>query len=106
MSIKNKHREKNESKISGMELGHLVEDAEKWWDDKGSEKMRNRTFSNDMKMQQEALNATNPVHPSYIGGKSGIMLGLKWSMLSPKERYKVVMDYTLTLKGHTLKIGG
>jgi len=105
MSIKNKHREKNEHKILDMELGHLVEDSEKWWDSTGSELLRNRTFSGSMKQQQASLNATNPVHPNYIGGKSGIMMGVKWSMLTPQERYKVVHAYTLTLSGHTMVIG-
>ena len=98
MSIKNKHREENEHKIFGMELGHLVEDAEKWWDTRGREVFRNRQFSGDMREQQQALDATNPVHPNYIGGKSGIMLGLPWIMLSVDERKRVIMAFTLTMK--------
>lgn len=104
MSIKNKHREKNEHKIMGMELGHLMEDAEKWWNATGSDLMRNRTFSGSMKQQAEALNATNPTHPNFIGGKSGIMLGLRWNELTPFERYKVVKVYTLVTGGHTIEI--
>ena len=99
MSIKNKHREENEYKIWGMELGHLVEDAERWWDKRGRELLRNRTFSDDCKEQQAALDATNPVHPNYIGGKSGILLGLPWIMLSVDERNRVIKAFTLTMKG-------
>ncbi len=87
-------------------MGHLVEDAEIWWNTVGVDRMRNRNFSEDTKVQQEALNATNPLHPNYIGGKSGILLGYKWDMLSPPERYRVVRAYTLTLKGSTIQIGG
>lgn len=98
MSIKNKHREKNEHKIWGMEVGLLMEDAERWWDSTGKEMMKKRTFSDDNKMQQEALNATNPVHPNYLGGKSGILLGLPFEMLTQQERVKVLKAYTLTMK--------
>lgn len=105
MSIKNKHREKNETKILGdMEAGHLIEDAEKWWDKRGSESLKHRNFSNETAVQQAALNATNPAHPNYIGGKSGILLGYKWSMLTPGERYRVMKAYSLTLKGSTIQI--
>jgi len=100
MSIKNKHREKNEYKILGMELGHIVEDAERWWDTKGSDMMKKRTFSDDSVEQQNAMNATNPVHPNYIGGKSGILLGLSFDMLTNEERLRVLKAYTLTMKGH------
>ena len=105
MSIKNKHREKNQKKVMGMEAGHLMEDAEKWWDNTGSDMMRLRTFSGTREEQQNALNATNPVHPNYIGGQSGILLGNRWSMLTPQERYRVVHAYTLTSAGHTIEIG-
>jgi len=99
MSIKNKHREKNEYKIMGeYEAGHLMEDAEKWWDGPGRDMCQKRTFSDDSEVQQEAMNATNPVHPNYIGGKSGILLGTPWVFLSPDERYRVMMAYTITLK--------
>lgn len=104
MSIKNKHREKNEYKVNGMELGHLMEDAEKWWDGVGSDIMRNRTFGGSMKQQAEALNATNPNHPNFLGGKSGILLGLRWSDLSPRERVGVCKAFTLTMGGHTIEI--
>lgn len=98
MSIKNKHREKNEHKIWDMEVGLLMEDAEKWWDEIGSDMMKKRTFSDDNQEQQAALNATNPVHPNYIGGKSGILLGLPFVMLTKEERNKVLKAYTLTMK--------
>jgi len=98
MSIKNKHREKNEYKIWGMEVGLLVEDAETWWNNVGKDVMRKRTFSGSAKEQQAALDATNPVHPNYLGGKSGILLGLSWDMLSNRERYQVLKAYTLTMK--------
>lgn len=98
MSIKNKHREKNEHKIWGMELGLLMEDAEKWWDNVGSDMMKKRTFSDDSREQQAALNATNPVHPNYIGGKSGLLLGLPFAMLTQEERIKVLKAYTITMK--------
>ena len=104
MSIKNKHREKNESLILGMEAGHLMEDAEKWWDAVGSERMRNRTFSGSMKEQAAALNATNPLHPNFIGGKSGILLGLSFSALTPIERKRILKAYTLTVGGYTMEI--
>ena len=104
MSIKNKHREKNEYKVFGeMEAGHLMEDAEKWWDRAGRDLCRKRTFSNDSKEQQNALDATNPIHPNYIGGKSGILLGLAWVMLTPVERRRIMFTYTLTLKETTDK---
>ena len=106
MSEKNKHREKNETKVLGMELGHLVEDAEKWWKEVGMDRMRNRNFSESTQVQQDALNATNPVHPNFIGGKSGILLGYSWDMLTPPERYRVIKAYTLTLSGSTIKIAG
>ena len=99
MSIKNKHREENEYKIWGMELGHIVEDAERWWEGPGREMMKARTFSSDHTEQQAALDATNPVHPNYIGGKSGILLGLPWIMLSVDERNRVIKAFTLTMKG-------
>lgn len=104
MSIKNKHREKNESRVMGMNLGHLMEDAEKWWNSVGSDMMRNRSFSGSMKAQAEAFNATNPVHPNFIGGKSGILLGLNFHELTPAERYRVVHAYTLAVGGHTIEI--
>lgn len=106
MSIKNKHREENETDVLGMKMGHLVEDSEEWWDRVGADRFKGRNFSNDERMQQEALNATNPVHPNYIGGKSGILLGYKWSMLTPPERYRVIHAYALTLKGSTIQIAG
>lgn len=103
MSIKNKHREKNEQLVMGMEVGHLIEDAESWWDQVGSDKFRHRSFSGDTETQQEAMNASNPAHPNYLG-KSGIIQGFKWFMLTPAERHKVVKAYALTIKGHTLDI--
>ena len=106
MSIKNKHREENEKIVMGMEMGHLVEDGAAWWDKVAVDLMRKRNFSSDSKLQQESLNATNPVHPNYLGGKSGIMLGYKWNMLRPDERYRVIKAYALTLKGSTIQIGG
>ena len=108
MSIKNKHREENESIVLGnIEMGHLVEDAEIWWDKIGSEQLRKRNFSTDDKTQQDALNATNPVHLNYIGGRSGVLLGYPWDMLSSPERYRVIRAYTLTLDGATpVQIGG
>ena len=99
MSIKNKHKEKNEHKIWGMELGLLMEDAEKWWNAKGSDMMKKRTFSDDAAEQHNAMNATNPVHPNYIGGKSGILLGLSFELLTPAERMRVLKAYSLTMKG-------
>jgi len=101
MSKKTKYREKNEVDILGMNLGHIVEDAEKWWDGKGKDIFRNREFSGDMKEQQDALNASNPVHPNYIGGKSGIMTGMPWSMLAPDERYRVAVTFAAMMKRMT-----
>ena len=106
MSIKNKHMEKNRTLVLGdIPMGHLVEDAEKWWNKTAAEIFKKRTFSDDARMQQDALNATNPVHPNYLGGKSGIMLGHSWSMLRPDERYRVIKAYAMTLKGSTIHIG-
>lgn len=99
MSIKNKHKEKNDHEIWGMRLGLLMIDAEKWWNTRGSDMMRKRSFSDDSIEQQNAMNATNPVHPNYIGGKSGILLGLSFDMLTPAERMNVLKVYTLTMKG-------
>jgi hypothetical protein len=98
MSIKNKHRKKNRHKILDMEVGLLMEDAEEWWDKKARDMLKKRTFSNDNREQQAALDATNPVHPNYVGGKSGILLGLPWTMLKPMERYQVLKAYTLAMK--------
>jgi hypothetical protein len=106
MSIKNKHKEKNETLINGMALGHLMEDAEIWYNDFASERLRSRNFSNESATQQDALNATNPIHPNYIGGKSGILLGYKWPMLTPPERERVLRAYVLTLSGSTIQMGG
>jgi len=98
MSIKNKHREKNDYKIFGeMEAGHLMEDAERWYDSIGRDMLKKRQFSDDSKEQQNALNAINPLHPNYIGGNSGILLGLAWVMLTPVERRRIMFAYTLTL---------
>ena len=98
MSIKNKHRKKNAYKVFGeMEIGHLIELAEKWWDSIGKEIMRNRQFSDDMREQQAALDATNPLHLNYIGN-SRILRGEDWEKLSVKERYRVLKSYVLTLK--------
>lgn len=98
MSIKNKHMEENRTKVFGMEVGLLLEDAERWWNGFGREKMRNRQFSSEAKEQQMALDAVNPVHPNYIGGKSGILTGSPWVMLTVQERYRVVKAYTLAMK--------
>ena len=98
MSIKNKHREMNEADILGMKLGHIMEDAEAWWDKRGREIFRNREFSGATKEQQAALNASNPVHPNYIGGVSGIMLGQPWVFLTKDERNRVAMTYAVALK--------
>ena len=104
MSIKNKHSEKNDYKIFGeMEAGHLMEDAERWYDSIGRDMLKKRQFSDDSKEQQNALNAINPLHPNYIGGKSGILLGLAWVMLTPVERRRIMFAYTLTLKETTDK---
>jgi len=100
MSIKNKHREENETLVMGMEVGHLIEDAEAWWDQVGSEKLRHRQFSGDTRDQQAALDASNPLHPNYLG-KSGIIQGFKWFMLTVPERHKVTKAYALTIKGFT-----
>lgn len=107
MSIKNRHREENETLVlDNMEMGHLVEDCERWWDTVAVDILRKRNFSAGNRLQQESLNATNPVHPNYLGGKSGIMLGYKWNTLRPDERYRVVKAYALTLKGSTIQIAG
>lgn len=90
--------EKNNYKIWNMEVGHILDDAEKWWENHGKELMRNRTFSDEKRDQQEALNATNPLHYNYLGGVSGILLGLPWELLTKKEKYKIVKTYILTLK--------
>jgi len=97
MSIKNRYREKNRHKLWGMEVGLLLEDAERWWESIGKEKMRNRQFSEDMREQQAALDATNPLHLNYLGN-SRILRGEDWENLSVKERYRVLKAYVLTLK--------
>jgi len=74
----------------------LFKDAKKWWDKVGRDKMRFRTFSDETKLQQECLNAINPVHPNYIGGKSGILLGNTWDMLSPDEQQRIAKIYLKT----------
>lgn len=89
---------KNDYKIWDFEVGHLLEDAEKWWESRGKEIMKSRSFSDEYNEQQNALNATNPVHPNYIGGKSGILLGLSWDLLTKSERYKVLKTYTIIMK--------
>lgn len=99
MSIKNKHKEKNNTKVfDDMEVGHLMEEAETWWDKRGRHMLKKRQFSNENKSQQVALDATNPVHPNYIGGVSNILLGNQWSELRPEEHYQILKTYTLTLK--------
>ena len=97
MSEKNKHRDKNRKLVMDMEVGLLLEDCERWWDAIGRDKLKNRQFSGTMKEQQAALDATDPIHPNYLGGKSGIMLGYPWFLLSTDERYRVLKAYTLTL---------
>ena len=98
MSEKNKHMEENRKLVMGMEVGLLIEDCERWWDAVGRDRLRNRQFSGSKKEQQEALDATNPTHPNYLGGKSGIMLGYPWFLLSVEERYRVLKAYTLNMK--------
>ena len=89
----------NNYKVFGsMEVGNLMEDAGYWWDTKGSDLLRHRQFSDDTKEQQQAMDATNPLHVNYIGGQSGILLGKDWDALTPDERYRVLKVYTLTLK--------
>jgi hypothetical protein len=74
----------------------LFEDAKKWWEKVGRDKMRFRSFSNDTDLQQECLNAVNPVHPNYIGGKSGILLGNPWDMLYHDEQQRIAKAYLET----------
>lgn len=98
MSIKNKHREKNEYLINGnMEAGHLMEDAEIWWNSRAKEMLESRNFSNEFSEQQAALDATNPLHPNYIGGRSGILNGVPWFMLTPLEHRRVLLAYTMEI---------
>ena len=98
MSIKNKNREGKRSLIFGKyEAGHIVDDAMKWWDSTGRIAMKYRQFSGDTKQQQEALDATNPLHPNYLGD-SGILKGMEWVWLRPDERYRVTKSFMLTLK--------
>lgn len=87
-------REKHQVKVGGAEVGHLMEDAEDWWDATGRHFFLHRNFSDDMKTQQVALNATNPLHTNYIGGASGILLGVQWEQLTPAERQRVLTAYT------------
>ncbi len=99
MSIKNKYKKKTNTKIfNDMEVGHLLIDAEKWWNAKGSDMLKKRQFSEGSRAQQEALDAVNPLHVNYIGGESGILLGLPWEKLRPDEKYRILKVYTLTLK--------
>jgi len=63
-------------------------ETEKWWNTKGRDMMRHREYSEDCRLQQENLNATNPGHRNYIGN-SGILKGLAWSDLSPEEKKRV-----------------
>lgn len=95
MSIKNKWKEKNSHKIWDIELGHVFEDAEKWWEKKGKDLIRNRSFSGSHAEQQKALNATDPLHPNFV--PSGVLRGLPWPLLTPKERHNVCKYYLITL---------
>ena len=93
-----KRDKKNDYRIWDFEAGHLLEDAEKWWESIGKEMMKARSFSDSYAEQQDALNATNPIHPNYLGGKSGILLGVSWDLLTKAERYQVLKIYTITMK--------
>ena len=97
MSIKDKHHAEMRMKILGIELGDAIGEAHLWWEAKGKEIFRHRNYSNEMKFQQNNLNVTDPNHPQYLG-RSGIMLGLDWSDLTPTERSKVVMVRLLERK--------
>jgi hypothetical protein len=84
--------------VLGIPVDDVIAGAMEWWKLRGAPMMKKRSFSDDFKTQQDAINATNPVHPQYIGGRSGILLGYSWDLLSKDERYQVVKIYCLTLK--------
>ena len=97
-SQKGRHTGMKDQMVMGIPVDDLISGAMVWYDLKGRHILKNRQFSGDMKQQQDCLDATNPVHPNYIGGHSNIMLGQSWDMLTPKEKYRVVKAYTLTIK--------
>ena len=89
--------------IQGIEVGHIIGDAETWWDTIGADRMRYRSFSNSTIKQQNALNNTDPGHPNYLGN-SGILKGYRWRLLSPDEKYRVIKAYVLTVLGHSMEL--
>jgi len=94
---KGRHTGMKDQMVLGMPIDDLISGAQSWYDNHGRHILKKRQFSGDMKEQQAALDATNPLHPNYMG-KSNIMLGAPWFMLDPQERYRVVKAYTLTIK--------
>lgn len=84
--------------VLGIPVDDVIAGAMHWWEKIGSKLMQRRSFSDDFKTQQDALNATNPVHPQYIGGQSGILLGMPFDNLTPDEKYQIVKVYCLKLK--------
>lgn len=96
-SQKGRHTGMRDQMVLGMPVDDLISGAQKWYDDHGRHILKRRQFSGEMKEQQAALDATNPVHPNYIGN-SNILLGKPWNMLRSDERYRVVKAYTLTIK--------
>lgn len=97
-SQKGRHTGMRDQLVMGIPVDELISGATVWYDLKGRHILRNRQFSGSMKQQQECLNAVDPSHHNYIGGKSNIMLGNPWVMLTPQERYRVVKAYTLVIK--------
>jgi len=93
MSIKYKDKKKNEAETLGMKVGHIIEDAESWWNTRGREMILHRNESNDMAFQQGNLNTKDPDHPNFVGGISGILLGYPWDGLTLTEQQDVAAVY-------------
>lgn len=96
-SQKGRHTGMRDQMVMGMPVDDLIKGAIKWYDTVGRQILKRRQFSDDMKEQQAALDATNPVHPNYIGN-SNLLRGMPWSMLNAQEHYQIVKAYTLTMK--------
>lgn len=97
LSEKGRYLSDDNQTILGMPVDDMISQAKAWWEGVGKDMMRNRQFSDDMKEQSEALDATNPVHMNYIGD-SNILRGAPWFMLRKEEKFRVVKFYTVTMK--------
>ena len=96
-SQKGRHTGMRDQMVMGMPVDDLIAGASSWYDTTGRHLLQRRQYSGDMKEQQAALDATNPVHPNYIGN-SNILKGMPWSLLTQQERYRIVKNYTLAMK--------